>query len=264
MKHELINVIVAGFPNKLATSVATTCKQRGFNVARFGASMKDFNKDSIEVPDLGKLRLYKFGDSKLKDQLKAEVDESKRESRFPIVADVSNLPENVELYNDCNVPFVMQSADHKTRIQSNEKAKQLAVISEDFNKYAVAFDAIMREWGRRFPGLFRGFDVVGDGLNASRHLSHSFNDLLDKEFHKNADKQKPPASYVEGMSHQEFAFKDGKGSTTFSFKRSAGPEDFAEGMADAIQFLAKQAELDLPARVYSMVDVARRAPLMML
>ena len=262
-QHKLIKVVVAGFPNILAPSVAKSCKNRGFHIAKFGACLKDFNESSFDVPDVGKLKMIKFGNADLKKELQKLNEEGQGGKHFTVVADVSNMAENVDLYNECKVPFVMQSTDHKTRIQTNEKAKQLAVVSEDFNKFGVAFDAIMREWGRRFPGLFKGFDVVGEGLNASRHLMHSFDDLLDKEFHKDAFK-KEPVSYMEGKSYQEFAFKDGHGSTTFSFKRSARPEDFAEGMADAIAFLAKQHEMDQPARVFSMVDVARRAPLMML
>lgn len=234
------------------------------SLSKFGIASSDFDKDSLDIPQIGKLRMYKADDSKLKEQLRAEVDETKRENRFPIVADVSNRPENVELYNACGVPFVMQAADHKTRIDMNARTKQLAVISDDFNKHSVAFDAIMREYGRRFPGLFRGFELVGDGMTASRHLLHSFNDLLDKSFHQEKSENKQ-MKILEGHAEQEFAFKDGKGTTAFSFKRSVGPEEFADGMADAIQFLAFQAQQpDIPARVYSMVDVARRAPLMML
>jgi hypothetical protein len=262
MKRELINVIIAGFPVQLATQVAQTCKKRGFNVCKFGIAAKDFDKDSMDIADVGKLRMLRFSDKNLKEKLIAEVDETKRENRFPVVADVSDSAENIELYNSVKVPFVMQSTDHKSRIAANEKSNQLAVIADDFNKYSVAFDAIMREWGRRFPGLFRGFEIVGDGASASRHLAHSFNDLLDKPAEKSPGDN--PLRSIEGRAHQEFTFKNGAGSATFSFKRSAGPEDYAEGMADAIQFLAAQAEQQSPARVFSMVDVARRAPLMML
>jgi len=265
MRPELIRVIVAGFPGPLATQLTQTCKKRGFGIASFGLARNDIDKQSMEVADVEHLRMIKFSDKLAREQILAEVDESKRKHRFPVIADVSRNPENAKLYNDCNIAFVMQSPDHDTRKNLQEHSKQFAVIAEDFNKQAVALDASFREFGRNFPGLFRGFDVIGDGLAASRHLTRAFNDLLDKNRDEkpvgDSGKKNEELMFVEGKSHQEFQFKDSSGSTTFSFRRSTSPEDFASGMADAILFLAKQAEASKKPEVFSMVDVLRKASL---
>ena len=66
---------------------------------------------------------------------------------------------------------------------------------------------------------------------------------------------------LEGHASQVFEFKNGSGATAFSFARTAEPDDFAEGMADAIHFLARHAQQSIEPRVFSMVEVARREAL---
>jgi len=261
IKPELIHVIVSGFPDPLASKVATACKNRGFSLAKWGLSTKDTNPDGLDIPKVGKLRLVSLTNKQeAKSQIQTEADEVKRENRFPVVADVSKDSSNVELFNSCNIPFVLQTADHESKTKLIDQSKQLSVIADDFNKHFVAFDTIMRDWGRRFPGLFRGFEIVGDGKTASRHLIHSFNDLFDVNFKAETlnGGNKKDLNFLEGRSSQEFSFKNGNGSTMFTFRRSATPEDFAEGVADSIQFLAEQSQSNRPPRTYSMLDVARQ------
>jgi len=175
MRTELINVIVAGFPLPLASKVARACSKRNFGVSQLALGTRDFKGDSVEVPDVGKLNIISLANtSDARNKLAAEVSRIKDEDDFPIVADVSNDSANIDLYNECDVAFVMRTMNQEARA----KSKKLSVISDEFNKQLVAFDSIMREYGRRFPGLFRGFDLVSDGTKASRQLVHSLNDLF--------------------------------------------------------------------------------------
>jgi len=264
MKKELINVIVSGFPKPLASQVAQACKKRGLGLSKFGLASSDLKESSFDVPEVGKLEMIQYDDKKLvKSKLREEMDKMKQEKRFTVVADMANDHHHSELFNECHVPFVMQTTDHQARhkaVANTERSKHLAVIAEDFNKHFAAFDSIMREWGRQFPGLFRGYQLAGDGMLTSTHLSRSISDLFDKDF---TDMAKEKDSRVmEGSANQEFSFKNGKGSSTFTFRRTADPEEFADGVVDSIEFLAHQIEKSSHPKVYNILDVTRMRALM--
>jgi hypothetical protein len=272
MKKELINIIVSGFPSPQAAQVAQACRKRGMNLAKWGMATNDLNGDSFEVPEVGKLSMVKLDDKNaVKSKLKEEVDRSKKDKFLSIVADLSNNPENAQVFNECKIPFVMHSTDGQSRlkaIEATERAKQSAVITEDFNKQFAAFDNVMKHWSRNFPGLFRGFELSGaDGKGFSKTLLRSFNDLFDKDFgfpelaNQKADSA-TAMNLVEGHAQQEYTFKNGSGSSSFTFRRSAKPEEFAEGVADSIEFLAQQLHQSKHPRVFNILDVVRRRALL--
>ena len=157
---------------------------------------------------------------------------------------------------------MLRSKDSSSKTQateSTEAAKQLAVIDDDFNKHFAAFDALFSDMAKAFPGIYRGWDLIGTSSSpTSKSLTRSFNDLFEKDFGLESFKQ--DGRIIEGQHQQEFTFKNGSGRSSFTFRRITNePEDSAEGIADSIEFIAQQAMENQTRRprVFNILDVAR-------
>ena len=94
MQKKLVNVIVSGFPLPLASNVVKACATRGFTVVKQGLALDEIKEDAIDIPDFGKISLLKLSDqNNIKTKLLEIIDGIRKEKGFPIIADVSNLPQ---------------------------------------------------------------------------------------------------------------------------------------------------------------------------
>jgi len=271
LSAEHVGVIIGGFPQQAAVDVAKACAKRGYNVLKFGLATQDAKLDSLEVPDVGKFQLCKFSDAKVKQKLQEAISHARKQHLSVVMVDTTNLSENVSLYNELQVPFILQSKggeSHVKAVRDTEEAKTFALISEQMNKRAAVFDEMWRDWSMRFPGMFDDSDFFlrsTNPLTTSRSLLNSLSDLTNKplglENVQPFDSEEKSADYTEGQASQEYTFKNGSGSSTFTFRHTINNnQEYAESVADSVGFLAQKSQEIARPQVYNMLDVARSQP----
>jgi len=297
---DMIAVIINGWPNPQATSVASACANRGFYVVPFGLATDDAKEQFLDVPEAKAfkkpVRLVKFSDANVRQEFKHEVDEQHEKGRFLVIVDVTNIPppqqqgqgqqqqgqassdaikRNVAMYNELQVPFILQSKGgetHQQAVSTTEQSNTMALITEHMNKRVSAMDQMWREWSRRYPALFDDFDFSFRTTHPSetpKSLMDSFSDLVNRElgmdsiqpFEQQQQKDwdistSQPA--LEGSVTREYSFKNGgSGSSSYSFRQSVNNnEEFAESVADSVGFLAQKSQDMARPQVYSILDVA--------
>jgi hypothetical protein len=275
LRPENISVIVCGYPAANALDVAKACCKRGYKLNQLGLAMDDNKSSTIDVPECGKVNLVNVSNAEAKSKLQTAINEAKGQGLFPVVADTTNAEKNVTMYNELQIPFVLQSAggeSHVKAIKDTEASKTFALIAEDMNKSMAAFDAMWGDWAKRFPGLLTDFDFNSKSTapeRTPRSLFSSFSDLFNRNIEQKnvenlsaADAKK--MGMIEGSSTRTYNFKNGSGTSTFTFSHSTkSPEAYAEGVADAVGFLARKAnEMNDRPRVFNILDVAEQGRLM--
>jgi len=262
MNPEKVAVIIAGFPQEEALEIAKASNLRGFRVSTVGLTTSD--EGSVEVPQIGKINLVNTASSDARTRLDQALCDARKEGLFPIVADMTGNEGHVSLYNQLRVPFVFQSRNEDSRskaIQETEASKTFALISDQTNKRAAAFDAMLHDWSRRFPGLFSGYKLKATTYGKSGEiLSGSLSDLLNKDIGREAfSRTEPSQKSSSGDAVREYTLQNTGSSSTFSFSHSSNDlTESTEGITDSISFLAKRAQEVATPRVFSILDVAEQ------
>lgn len=265
---ENVAVIICGFPSQESLDVARACVQRGYRVQPFGLSLEDCKENKINVPEVGEVTLIQFNDNSAKSQLEQAIKQAHNQHLFPVVVDTTNQSDHVRCYNELKVPFVMQTKGESGReaIRDTEAAQQFALITETMNKRLAAFDEMWRDWSRTFPGLLDDHDPFFRATYPSditRGVLDSFGDLTNRQLHAEMVKpfgqgEEKNLGFTEGQVTREYSFKNGSGSSSFTFRTSMNDkQEYADSMADSVGFLAQQAQKMNRPRVYNILDVAR-------
>jgi len=273
---ENIGVIVCGYPSEWAVNVVSECQSRGFVVSRFGLASDEIGDEKLfQVPNLGNVRVTKYGLSDARPKLELEIAELQREGLFVVVADTSEHVANVELYNALRVPFILQCKEAESLLRSikqTEAAKTFAVISGHMNKRLAAFDVCWTDWARRYTGLFDEYEFEyksSSPLDTPVSLMTSFSELANRDFGSHQIKDLEPAAQRKlgfPASHvsREFSFKNRIGTSQFVFRQSVDEKEaYAEGVGDSISFLAQKAHRTARPQVYSILDVAEQNQFLM-
>lgn len=276
LSPENIGVIVAGYPTEPAVVVAKECLKRGFRVSRFGLATDAIGEERLHsVESLGNVRVTKFSGADAKTKLEVEITEMQKEGLFVVVADTTEHVPNVELYNALRVPFVLQCKEAESLIRAikhTEASKTFAVISGHMDKWLASFDVCWGEWSKRFAGLFDDYDFEfksSSPLDTPVSLMTSFSELVNKDFgsHQIKDIELPEQEkmgFTRDHLTREFSFKNRLGTSAFKFLQSVDDKEaYAEGMGDAISFLAQKAHRTAKPQVYSILDVAEQNQFLM-
>ena len=268
LSPDKVAVIVCGYPSQAAQDVAKACKRRGYQVCPFGLATA--NEASMEVSGVGKITLVKFDDKEAKNKLQQAINEARKENRSVVVVDTTpNASEqHVALYNELKVPFIMQSKpgeSHTKAVQDTQEANTFALISDQMNKRTAVFDQMWHDWSRRYPGLLDD----GDFFFRSSHpqdtppsLLDSLSDLVNKPFGLDQVQPFGPNDKVmEGHTTREYTFKNGSGTSTFTFRQAVNDnQEYADSIADSVGFLAQKSQEIARPQVYNMLDVAAYQP----
>lgn len=266
MNPEKVAVIIAGFPQEQALEIAKVSNARGFRVSTVGLTTSD--EGSVEVPQIGKINLVNTASSDARTRLDQALRDARKEGLFPIVADMTGNEGHVSLYNQLRVPFVFQTRSEDSRskaVQETEASRTFALISDQMNKRVAAFDAMLHDWSRRFPGLLSGYELKATTDGKSEEiLSRSFSDLLNKDIGKETfSRTESSQRSSSGGAVREYTLQNTGSSSTFSFSHSSNDlTESTEGMADSISFLAKRAQQMARPRVFSILDVAEQGILL--
>jgi len=266
-----IGVIIAGYPSPVALDVARECNERGFRVCKFGLATEDLeqNQKILSLKGIGNIRMARLTASNVTSLLEEEIIECRNEGLFVVIADTTENALNVNLYNTVNVPFVIQCKEAELllkAIRHTEASKSFAVISGHMNQRIAAFDATFAEWSRRFAGLFEEHEMeykTSRPLETPKSLMTALSDLTNRDLgrHQIQDmtgEEQKKLGFEQTQLTREFTFKSGEGSE-FKFRQSVDDLDgYAEGVADAVSFLAQKAHRTARPQVYNILDVAEQ------
>ncbi|MCL2259730.1 MAG: dihydrodipicolinate reductase [Fibromonadales bacterium] len=245
-----MNIMVCGFPGKMAQIVAAACKKRKFNVIPFsltGEDMTEFNGFKL-------LRLRER-DEKIKDILNEYPNLIAVDYTHP-----SAVNGNAEFYVKNKIPFVMGTTggDRVSLMALVKNANHPCVIAPNMAKQIVALQAMLEWTATNFPGVFSDYNLQvveshqktkADTSGTAKALVKSFQDMgatgnaieMVRDEDSQIKRMEVPKKYLDGHAFHTYSLDSADKSVHFEFRHNVcGREIYGEGTADAIEFLAKK------------------------
>jgi 4-hydroxy-tetrahydrodipicolinate reductase len=211
------------------------------------------------------------------------MEDVKKEYPQVIVVDYT-LPtavnDNALFYCTHGVPFVMGTTggDRQALVQSTKNAGIFAVIAPQMGKQVVAFQAMMENMAREFPGAFEGYtlEVIEshqrakvDTSGTAKAVVESLTGLGIKDFSVDmiqkvrdpaaqVDEMHVPKEHLGGHAFHTYRLKSPDGSVNFEFQHNVcGRTIYADGTVDAARFLHEKVQAGGKPQVFNMIDVLR-------
>ncbi|CAM9485408.1 unnamed protein product [Ascophyllum nodosum] len=167
--------------------------------------------------------------------------------------------------------------DREALLSAAEDGGVYAVIAPNMGKQIVALQSTIDMMARQFPGAFAGYKLEiteshqtwkADTSGTAKALAADFAKLTGEKYevesiNKVRDPEKQvafgvPEEYLDGHAFHTYSLKSGDGTAEFQFRHNVcGRRMYAEGTADAVEFLDKKASSKAQKRVYNMLDVLR-------
>lgn len=185
---------------------------------------------------------------------------------------------NAELYNSVGIAFVMGTTggDRDALMKGTDASGVYAVIAPNMAKQIVALQATMATMARDFPGAFSGYTLEvteshqktkADTSGTAKAMVASFKDLgldfqVDQIKMLRDEKSQVdfgvPSTSLDGHAFHTYTLRSSDGSTEFQFKHNVcGRQIYAEGVADAVAFLASKRAESSEQKVFNMIDILR-------
>jgi 4-hydroxy-tetrahydrodipicolinate reductase len=269
-----------GLPGAMGHEVAQACIRRGFGLAPVAMS----------GPGMPAECDVKEGDKVVKVALVSSEDPAKQKS---VVADMQSkfgkslviidfthptaVNPNSEIYSEQKCPFVMGTTggDRDKLMKVTTDSDTYAVIAPNMCKQIVAFQATMDHMAKTFPSAFGGYKMQlveshqytkADTSGTAKAVVSSFNGLGvdpfkvdDIQMIRDQEQQRKmgiPEDHLMGHAWHTYSLTSGDGSVQFEFKHNVcGRRTYAEGVADAVEFLAQKINSGSKKRVFDMIDV---------
>lgn len=275
-----IAVMMNGLPGAMGHEVAAACLRRGFQLTPVALTGPDCpaEVDVIEGDHRVKVRLVA---PEKADECKAAIAEMQAKyGKGLIIVDFTHpsaVNTNADLYSSAQSSFVMgTTGGDRAKLQKvTEDSSTYAVIAPNMCKQIVAFQATMERMSSDFPGAFGGYKMSlveshqstkADTSGTAKAMVSSFNKLGTEAFQvEDIQKiRKPeeqtsigvPKEHLNGHAWHTYTLTSPDGSVEFQFKHNVcGRRTYAEGVADAVQFLADKVMAGSKKRVFSMIDV---------
>jgi len=236
-----MKVMVCGMPGKMAQIVAQTCAKRKLSVIPYsltGEDLTEFNGFALLNPS--------NRDSKIADILKEYPDLIAVDYTHP-----NAVNGNAEFYVKHKIPFVMGTTggDREALISLVKNAKHPCVIAPNMAKQIVALQAMLEWTAKNFPDVFDGYNlhVVESHQKTKADTSGTAKALVKSFLEMGAAGKEPIIEMVrdEEYAHafHTYSLDSADNSVHFEFRHNVcGREIYAEGTADAVEFLAKKIE----------------------
>jgi len=273
-------VMMNGLPGAMGVEVSTACLRRGLCLAEVALTGPDQVKQCEVKEGDQAVHVQLFGSENAADQ-KAAVERMKAKygSRLVIIdfTHPTAVNPNVEIYSSTQVPFVMGTTggDREKLMKATQESNTYAVIAPNMCKQIVAFQATMEKMAKEFPGAFGGYKMElmeshqstkQDTSGTAKDVVSSFNRLGVQPFTvddiqkirgpEEQVKMGVPEDSLTGHAWHTYTLTSGDGSVQFEFKHNVcGRRTYAEGVADAVQFLAEKVLSGSKKRVFNMIDV---------
>jgi len=184
---------------------------------------------------------------------------------------------NAELYTSAGVNFVMGTTggDRDKLMKDTNDSGVYAVIAPNMGKQIVALQATMERMAKDFPGAFGGYKLEvteshqktkADTSGTAKAMVASFQSLgVDKFAHEDIklirddESQKAfgvPEEHLMGHAFHTYTLTSGDGSVQFQFQHNvSGRRTYGEGVADAVEFLARKCAEKSEKKVFNMIDI---------
>eukprot|EP01035_Chromulina_nebulosa_P017834 gene17834-23446_t len=274
--------MINGLPGPMALATAVSCLDRGYNVIPIGFTGPDTKVVTCDVTgEEARSTVLLVKGPGIND--KADDILKKIKSEYPdiIVIDYTHpsaVLNNIKCYvsNECD--FVMGT----TGGDPNEIAKVIsegplvtAVIAPNMGKQIVAMQAALLEMSKRFPGSFDGYELSvveshqakkADLSGTAKAVISSLSTLQGKSYDLSNVKQirdkheqlkfGVPEDSINGHAFHTYRFTSPDKSVVFELQHNVcGRKIYAEGTADAVDFISRVRKSSNTKKVYNMIDV---------
>jgi len=269
-----------GLPGAMGHEVSAACLRRGFGLTEVSLTGPGMPAECTveESGTSAKVRLIAPDTPGAQTAAVAEMQAKYGDSLVVIdFTHPSAVNPNADIYAERKCPFVMGTTggDRAKLMKVTEDSETYAVIAPNMCKQIVAFQATMERMARDFPNAFGGYkmDLVeshqsskADTSGTAKAMVSSFSGLGVQPFTvEDIRKVREPAQQKEfgvpeehlgGHAWHTYTLTSSDGSVQFQFKHNVcGRRTYAEGVADAVQFLAEKVRTGSKKRIFSMIDV---------
>ncbi|GBU23555.1 4-hydroxy-tetrahydrodipicolinate reductase [Fibrobacteria bacterium R8-3-H12] len=263
-----MNIMVNGMPGKMAQIVAEVCARRKLGVIPYsltGEAFAEYNGFAL----LGVA------------ERENKIGQILKEHPNLIAVDYTHpnaVNGNAEFYVKHKIPFVMGTTggDREALIALVKNANHPCVIAPNMAKQIVALQAMLEWTAKNFPRVFDGYDLKvveshqktkADTSGTAKALVKSFLEMgakgaepiieMVRDEEKQISKMLVPSEHLNGHAFHTYSLDSADKSVHFEFRHNVcGREIYAEGTADAVEFLAKKIETG-KAGFYNMIDVLK-------
>lgn len=273
-------VMMNGLPGAMGREIGQACLRRGLQLAEasLAGSGKPPTCEVTEGDQTVSVRLVPSDNPEA--QRAAVANMQAKYGKSLIIVDFTHpsaVDPNVDIYAGHKCPFVMGTTggDREKMIKVVEANDTYAVVAANMSKQIVAFQATMERMATDFPNAFGGYkmDIVeshqstkADTSGTAKDMVASFNQLGVQPFgvddiqmlRKSEEQERfgVPIEHRHGHAWHTYTLTSPDGSVQFQFKHNVcGRRTYAEGVVDAVQFLAEKVLSGSKKRIFSMIDV---------
>jgi len=273
-------VMMVGLPGAMGHEIAQACLRAGMTLTPDSLTARPNMPGNCEVKEGGMTVPVKLvGPTEPGAQKKVLDDARKKHGERLVIIDFTHptaVNPNSKLYCEAGVAFVMGTTggDRDLLMQTVKTSGVYAVIAANMCKQIVALQATMSRMAKDFPGAFSGYTMEiteshqktkADTSGTAKDMVASFQGLgLDfnvDQIEKVREEKKQlafgvPESALDGHAFHTYSLKSGDGSVAFQYQHNVcGRRTYAEGVVDAVMFLANKATAKSEQKVFNMIDV---------
>ncbi|CAK9063475.1 Probable 4-hydroxy-tetrahydrodipicolinate reductase 1 [Durusdinium trenchii] len=252
----------------------------GVEVALTGEGMPA--SAEVEKEDGGKIQVQLIAPGPdTEQQLKDAVEKGRAAGKTVIAIDFTHptaVNKNAELYCKVGLPFVMGTTggDREALHKVVTDAGLYCLIAPNMCKQIVAFQAMMDNISSMYPGAFGGYGLKiteshqsgkADTSGTAKAMVEYLNKLKGGEPFpveditklREAPEQEAfgvPTEALKGHAWHTYTLTSSDGSVIFEFKHNVcGRRTYAEGVVDAVHFLAARIHAASDKKLFNMIDV---------
>lgn len=275
-----IVICVSGLPGAMGHEVSQACLRRGMTLAPVGLTGPSMPGQCQVKEGDAVVDVTLVGPETPGAQKQALEELRKQHGDRLVIIDFTHptaVNPNSELYASAGVNFVFGTTggDRDALMKVTQDSGVYAVIAPNMGKQIVALQATMERMAKDFPGAFSGYKLEvteshqktkADTSGTAKAMVASFQQLGVEPFghdqiHMLRDDASQrafgvPEEYSTGHAFHTYTLTSSDGSVQFQFKHNVcGRRTYGEGVADAVQFIARKAAEKSEKKVFNMIDI---------
>mmetsp|Transcript_21460 Transcript_21460/g.46516 ORF Transcript_21460/g.46516 Transcript_21460/m.46516 type:complete len:343 (+) Transcript_21460:82-1110(+) len=280
-----VYVMVNGMPGPMATAAAEACLRKGLKLSPFALTGPDVAPATITVVDdvTGRSGNVFLVPSTQSDEIVAKIaglQEAASDEATVLAIDYTHpsaVNDNAKFYVANKIPFVMGTTGGDRHQLMQDVQGHSCVIAPNMGKQIVAMQAALEDLASKYPSAFAGYtlDVTeshqktkADTSGTAKAVISSIQTLVGDECtftNDDIDMVRDdeqaiafgvPENALKGHAFHTYTLTSSDGSVQFQLQHNvAGRTIYAEGTADAVQFLAKKIRTQPEPTVYNMINV---------
>ena len=273
-----INIMINGLPGNVASVVAGfAVKDERVRLVPFSLTGPEINEESCTIGKTD-IRLIRPDE---RDRIFSGIRTDFGDLIGVDFTHPSAVNDNAAFYCNTGLPFVMGTTggNRDSLVETVQASDTVAVIAPNMAKQIVGFQAIMAYAADNFPDLFKEYRLTineshqagkADTSGTAKAMVGYFNKLgipfAENEIIKERDpvaqkgKWGIPEAYLPGHAWHTYRLTSADDTVAFEFKHNVNGRDiYAAGTLDAVVYLDGKIRSGARGRVFSMIDVLRKA-----